>query len=241
VVVVDGECRTEEPVIAVRGLVAVSLQRTAIGTWEQPPPSFGALPMVRMGPAEVIAPLPAEEAVWIGITPLQEFGLAAIRAGAIGDGPVVDIITGASYVPRPLARPQNYIVSPIQRSIDGVPHEAHKARQLVRHSVVEGTFKCTRTTVTVAPFRGKAPIVHLNDLRPVLRGASSGGRVNRMAASSVPCEVVRDPFGLSSWDFESSEGLSITFVSPQDYFKRTGHAFDQPLDEQSRYHGWRFP
>jgi hypothetical protein len=234
---------------------AISLQRTRrlLEPSPRPPASYGSLPIwwgdaasQREFDADVLVPAMGKEAFWIGLEPIDDRIASALRIGVetAGSKGLVDAVTGEAWSTRPSAKPQNYLVSPPQRSLYGITNEPGWARQFVPADGAVGDV--TRLTLIHAslrripkhlPPREPSPLLHDGDWQP----PHEPHQAPFAAGAYVPQILATDPYGLAQWHFAAGRSLTLAFV-PRDVFaRRSGIPALEPLDPSKTYRGWRLP
>lgn len=237
------------------GPVLVSFQRTRQLEDHEPSvssSSYGVLPIARAASSDdtapsVIVPIGDDEAFWLGLETVDEDEPSAVRV-VIETPTRIDVLTGSVPGEALTDDPQNYIVVPFQRSLEGVWAGRSTARQFVRvaRSPVAAPCEVMRFEV----FR-RRPVI-----APVARPPAPHGRLHAGPQESNHPEpespeqnapghalqrIEPDPYGPSAWQLDASSTVRVRLVSLAEYTALTGHVAPDRLDPSEIYRGWRLP
>lgn len=211
------------------------------------PPALGTLPIHRVEeyadrvPPEwrerggVFIPLYQREALWLSLRG-DDWHPVAVRV-AVGR---VDALTGERWQPKLRAKPQNYLVAPLQPWLDGINSGAGTVRQFVavplgRGDTVEGqvtgeeVFGGLQLRVHEAK-PGRFPEEDPNPprwqtvggMRPMM--ASPSPAMGLGAGGTLRQAIYPDPHGLQTWDPENYGDLVVHIVNSAAYQEITGQA-----------------
>lgn len=227
--------------------VYVSFERTRRhGPRDAPraPSSYGTAPIAAWGGghgADLIVPVRADEAIWLGLSAVQEDIPCAVRV--IVHEPIeVDVTTGVVPVEELSDTPQNYVVVPPQHAVTGVAAGEGVARQFVRISRSKNDALCRRVQLIVyAPTR--RVVVRASSPPPLLHlpRTNDNARRNADREGLVVQRIVEDPHGLDTWRGAVSISVTVELVAPEIYAGHTGRAAPGPLTDDTKYGGWRLP
>jgi hypothetical protein len=87
------------------------------------PRAYGRALLAMSRAGEVLAPVPAGEAIWLGFQPVDPDHPVAIRVRLEGDSPI-DAVSGEPWAPEMREAPRNYLVCPPDYWLAGVMTEA---------------------------------------------------------------------------------------------------------------------
>jgi hypothetical protein len=240
--------------------LAVSFQRTPRGSASAPPPltSYGALPIWlandrarRERAADALVPAMPEESFWIGIEPTDDRIATALRVGVqrAGEGTLIDAVTGRQWSNPLSSSPQNYVVSPPQRSLLGIANGDHEARRFTTLAASNGSRHGPGTLrlqfVNLLPS-------HVPSLPPppppipLLHGSRRGSATeqpsgNAAGPGTVPQRLAPDPYGLNHWSLDSAVTAMVRLVPPAEFEQWSGWPRPEPLDPSKIYGGWHLP
>jgi hypothetical protein len=237
------------------GLVLISFQRTRQLEDHEPSASsssYGALPMARAASSDaaapsVIVPIGDDEAFWLGLETVDEDEPGAVRV-LIETPTTIDALTGGAPGEALTDDPQNYVVVPLQRSLEGVRAGQSTARQFVRvaRSLVAAPCEVMRFVV----FRLRPGIA------PAPRPPAPHGRLHAGSQESSHPEpespeqnecghalqrIEPDPYGPDAWQPDAPFTVRVRLVSPAEYTALTGQVAPDRLNPSEIYHGWRLP
>jgi hypothetical protein len=226
--------------------VYVSFERTRrLDPGDPPlaPPSYGAAPIAPgdgAHGADLIVPVRDDEAIWLGLSAVDEEIPCAVRV-IVREPVEVDAATGAPPVAAFSDSPQNYVVVPPQHAVTGVAAGGGVARQFVRterpglHAschVLQLVVRAAARRVA-APAPAPPPLLH--------EPAGTGARPSADRAGLVVQRLVTDPHGLARWRRAPSISVSVALTAPEVFTRHTGRAAPGPLTDATRYGGWRLP
>ena len=222
--------------LRVRG-VAFSFQR--IRRDVAPTPSRGVLPVLgtaRLPRAHALGwprtaflvPVPAGEALWIGLGE-STAGPAAIRARLDG----LDGITGLAWDATLSTDPQNYVVWPLQRWIEG----AYRDGRLRQRFALDAEPWRLLEFVIVAPGRGGSRPAPARPRARVPVQQEIGGAGGAMAE---PGALVPDRSGIR-WATAPRATIRVYLTSPAVYADVTGRPPLPEVADEDTYRGWRLP
>lgn len=236
--------------IRIAGALLVSLQRTRQLTESATsirPLSYGALPIAMVpgdpGPDRILVPVGQSEAFWLGMRAIDSAAPVALRV-AVVEPVLVDAVTGRRWVDTLADSPQNYVVCPPQRGLDGVQQQALRAKQFARMPESDHALACHRLKLIAFPSGRRLSQRELPHVAPSpLHGASVGGGHDGLAgAMGVFQEILPDPFrDATPWSNERCCEFTVEVVSPEEYSAVTGEGLLPHLDTLSTYGGWRLP
>lgn len=222
---------------------AVAFQRTLRipddGQTYPLPPGLGRLParwIQGSKPAQLIVPLAAREALWIGF----DAPAAEPHAVMLGLG-TVNAVTGEAWTPELRSDPQNYLVCPPQLWLDGVKVSRDRVRQFI--STPMGSGRSIEAQIS----GGEEGVMHLVAVPPRPGSipdpaASSGGggaelrqrSMNLGAGGQMRQRLYPDPHGRHVWDSAHATGVDVVLASPEEFSARTGEtAPPSPIDART--------
>src|SRR4051812_20896236 len=178
------------------------------------PPGLGRLPVRWIdggGPAQLVVPLAAREALWIG------FDAPAARPHAVMLGlGRVNAVTAEPWTAQLRSDPQNYLVCPPQLWMDGVKIDRDRIRQFVStpagsgrsiEAQISGREEGVLHFVVVPPHAGSIP-----DPRASPAGAipeRPQRSMNLGAGGQMRQRLYPDPHGLQVWDSASAASVDV--------------------------------
>jgi hypothetical protein len=142
----------------------------------------------------------------------------------------IDAVTGLSTIDDELGEtPQNYLVCPPQRALDGVRVSADCVEQFVTR---DGSRASCSVLMVVA--------------MPTLAALPSRAAVTAAAATPARCDAIRqalapDPYGPHCWDGSQAVAVRMRLLPAERYAAVTGEPLPETLVETSTYRGWRLP
>jgi hypothetical protein len=236
------------------GPILVSFQRTAQTRGAaDPPASHGAAPLVELrkpgAAADLLIPVDDAEAIWLGLEPAVANLPAAVRVQVMA--PVaIDAVTGGDWTDELSRAPQNYLVCPPQRSLDGVQAGPGRARQLVRHAgpgmTADSCVEVVLLRITSIPrgqpvsrAEGPSQVGPLHDTDPSVGGAARRARAG--SGTGVPQLILVDPYPLDGWDTDAASSVTVQLADPAVFTALTGRPAPSLVPEADRYLGWRLP
>ena len=168
-----------------------------------------------------------DEGFWLSFTAVDE-AVTALRV--VVEAPrTIDAISGSASVASALTgAPQNYLVCPLQTALDGVYVSADCVSQFATGAGSAGA--CSLLSLTAVP---AAAALRLRDAQPPLATAAAA------ACAEISQVLVRDPYGIGSWDESRAVTVRLRFTAPDAFLAATGTAVFEPLDEARTYTGWR--
>lgn len=201
--------------------------------------SYGALPMARAA-SSVIVPIGDDEAFWLGLETVDEDEPSAVRV--IIENPTIDALTGGVPGEALTDDPQNYVVVPLQRSLEGVWAGPSTARQFVRVARSPVAAPCEVMRFVVFRLRP--------EIAPALRPRAPDGRLHAGSQESSHPEqqnelghvlqrIEADPYYPDAWQIDAPFTARVRLVSPAEYTELTGQAAPDRLDPSEIYRGWR--
>jgi hypothetical protein len=226
--------------------VYISFERTRrLGPGDAPraPSSYGATPIAPWDGghnADLIVPVRDDEAIWLGLSAVQNEIPCAVRV-IVREPIEVDATTGGPPAEGLSDTPQNYVVVPPHHAVTGVAAGEGVARQFVRMSRSENDAACRR--VQLSAYTPTRPVaVRASSSPPLLhQPARNDGRQSVNGTGLVVQRIVVDPHGLDTWRRAASVSVIVELVTPEAYTGHTGRAAPGPLTEDTRYGGWRLP
>ena len=208
------------------------------------PTSYGVAPICEIdgsGGLRAIAPLPEDEAMWIGLSPIEGDLPSAVRV-VIRQPDEIDAITGSDPLTTLARSPQNYVVAPPQHIVAGVSVSPHHARQFVRLPRSSQDAACQRLELTLY-----APSSLTTVQTPVASEALADRRELTEQPNSergkglVIQKIDPDPFRSDVWNHTAIALVSVEFAMPQTFTRLTGRPMPGELNDRSIYGGWRLP
>lgn len=253
----------EYAVVAGRRL-SVSFQRTRRLSESEhshmPPTSLGALPVHgvadyrgRVAPEwmdlwGVFLPLLPEEAFWLGFSGAG-WKPSAVKVATAG----LDAITGMGWSEGLHHDPQDYVVCPPQRSLDGIYAGGKLVRQFVP---VESERRAGGQPISSVP----AMRIVIFEQKPHLFAKQPPVRIPRepdvfhspeplpsrkeivvSAGAAINQEILPDPQGIEAWDQTASVSLYVYWVDREKYHEITGQKAPGPRSDAEGYTGYRLP
>jgi hypothetical protein len=238
----------------------VSFQRTQAVTTRLhtslPPPSWGILPVhpVSDYPARFpqlegranafLIPVGEEESVWLGFGQ-SAWPPRAVKVGVDGRNAVSGTVWSADLSPRP----QDYLVSPPQQSLEGVRAQDGSVRQIIRRTesdISDWEVNLIKLLVyeSKSGLFSASPAPRLPDPVDVLHGPHDefqpdagaqtlGGRIEK--------EIRPDPYGPETWDAVSRVSFCVYMVGHEEYKEVTGLEPPPRRDPADVYRGYRLP
>lgn len=205
------------------------------------PPTFGPFPMYRardyaerlpagwVGRVEFFVPVRQWEALWISFQ-AEEWKPNAVQVGSGG----VNALTGERFPSALKAKPQNYLVCPLQPWLDGFHTAEGVVRQFVAAPLGEGKTveeqlgkAEARGGLSIRAFEPKAglfpdrkprgftsSLMALESMAPVEMGLGAGGAIEQA--------VYPDPHGVKTWDAASSVTVEIGLLNSTAFREITG-------------------
>lgn len=211
-------------------------------------PSFrsqGALPLAAAG-EDLLLPVSASEAFWIGVYAEARGALLCFRFAVMADsGSIVDALTGEAWLEKLDNSPQNYVVCPPQRAIDGVFGQ-HGARPFARTTrVPQRHHPCHRMTICVRGPKNRNAAGAASERSRVAQGSPQPMKAIGPIASTTTDvdrkpQILADPLGAEWWDESLCLTLSVELVSFERFEQLTGYV-PPASDPASSYGGWRLP
>jgi len=237
----------------------VSFQRThQVEVGEKltlPPRSYGTAPLVALGQNQQVHGDPErrigvcvgeDEAVWLGLQPSDESTPCGLRV-AVTEPTFIDAVSGTLWSDSLQKSPQNYLVVPPQRSLDGVTAGEGRSLQFVRVDRSRRVYVCHRMRLTAIPpiriprnRKGRRPSMLLHDEESERPDSSILTPVPQ-DPSLVPQAIAKDLYGLSFWSPEKAVSVELCFISPAEYQRISGLESPTPLDIQDTYQGGTLP
>jgi hypothetical protein len=205
--------------------------------------SHGAMPLVEVEEA-VLLPVSRSEAFWIGLESDEEAAALCLRIAACDTGRSKrDALTGNAWLETVSNAPQNYVVCPPQRAIDGVaaPHRPHPFARVT--NLPQHYYACHELRISTMPLRqdltsGSREVP--SDDRPFLRQMAIEPIVHSGTAEIEDSAVLPDPYGKECWDTARIATVRLELVTFEKFQDVTGKA-PPPLDPEGAYEGWRLP
>lgn len=193
-------------------------------------PSCGALPVLPTGSGQLALPCPDGQAFWIGLVsspPGHRYRLRVLVSTASGDR--VDALTGGPVLGKGPTGVEEFLEPP-------------------RHGI-PGIFRGDGSWWAFTRNAGEttAPACHEIELR--CRAAATAARIQQStglgrqhAEAGYPSSPAEPSPGKSTLSIEDGETFSVRVdvVEPEHFYVLGGRRL-QPLDESSRYRGWRLP
>jgi hypothetical protein len=221
--------------LSLAGRVRVSVQRTRpLAAASVPPRSYGAARLAANPSAadEVLVGIGDDDAFWLGFTAVDASAPAALRV-IVDEPAALDAVTGQAAQGGALRdSPQNYVVCPLQRALDGVRVSIDCVAQFVTRAGSRGT--CSLLSVVAVPSRSAIPAMSVS-------AVASTAPVTTAPCDGIRQAFVRDPYGRDYWDESRAITVHLRIVPPQRYAALTGDPVPEPLDEANTYRGWRLP
>ncbi|HEX2222445.1 MAG TPA: hypothetical protein VHK06_07950 [Candidatus Limnocylindria bacterium] len=226
------------------GRLYVSFQRTAQAERsETQPASYGASPVAAAPPhlaADVLVPVHEDEALWLGLEPVEAGAPVALRVEVTAPEQL-DAVTGQPPAGDMRRAPQNYLVCPPQRAMDGVQHGPHRARQFVRRARSEAFQEVTSLRLTTIPGQSRKPLPGAAAPRPLRAPLDARSRSSDGASIGVPQTIAPDPYQPAEWKLTDAASATVLLVDPGTWSDLTGRPAPPPRTDDDRYRGWRLP
>jgi len=236
--------------------LSVSFQRTRRLAAQQlpypPPSSLGALPVHGtaqykgriphewMLPVGVFLPIVPGEAFWIGFRGSESKPVAVKVAIE-----KLDAISGTAWHEGLNDDPQDYLVCPPQRSLDGVHAEGQLARQFVAaKSETKAEKKPSSGPMRILVYDAKEG--RFSETQPTRSSLTpdvlhSFGQISVRPGSVVAQNILIDPHGIECWDQRNFASLFVYWVYPDHYHAITGQEPPGPASESEGYKGHLLP
>ncbi len=213
--------------ILATSFLEVSFQRyprAPEGRIQAAPSSCGALPVALAASQRALVPLDAEEAVWIGLAARGEKTVVRVNARAETDRGPLDVTVDSGRRSQ-----ESGVLVPPTRLLEGIAAPEGGFWPIARVSVtpdapavrslwIEATLFAARRAKGASPGAGQPQ----HGFGPSERQDPQSGAPNGAVAAGGP------------------ERIRIVFVAPANFADATGLTWT-PLDQQSRYGGWRLP
>ncbi len=207
------------------------------------PPALGTLPIQRVAdfadrvPAEwrerggIFIPLYQREALWLSFRG-QDWHPVAVQV-AVGQ---VDALTGDRWQPRLSAKPQNYVVAPLQPWLDGINSGAGTVRQFVAMPLGQGYTVEGQVTgqevfggLQLRVYDAKPGRFPDEDPNPPafgrvsMFGSAPESPAMGLGAGGVMRQAIYpDPHGVATWDEKNYGELVVHIVNSERYREITG-------------------
>lgn len=219
--------------LIVAGLASLTFHRTPQSAcFDAPPRSHGLAPLTALAAgagADVAVATDDDDSLWLS---LESREAVALRFAVVAET-VIDAVSGGEWSDRLSQAPQNYVVVPPQRALDGIQIDRLRARPIARAPRIEGVARCELLRVALLPGRGRstpAPI-------PRAHGASVSTRFER----GVPQQVLPDPFGADHWDMARASRTVVRLVGYESFERVVASARTAPERGPGSYGGWHLP
>jgi hypothetical protein len=215
------------------------MPQSAWGRTGESPRSFGALPLGWRG-RDVLLPVAHDEAFWLSFDPADAETSSAIRI-AVSATTLRDAVSGGDWSSKMQIRPQNYVVCPPQRAINGVAEVDRPFRPFARVTLMPEFFQCCALDLyAIPPLRRMAPQQPTRPIGLQPHPLSSCGPIGIAQNRSGAAEILPDLLGPAAWDVARIARVRVRLVSPECFRAETGIA-SVPLSPESHYRGWLLP
>jgi hypothetical protein len=240
-------------------ILRVSFQRTikrsSAETLSSVPRSYGASPIEVIPEdrrhyghiaAHMVVPVRDDAAFWLGISPVHEWvpGALRVRIEAPED---LDAVSGLPWSDQLRSDPQNYIVSPPQRSLLGLRVPSGKVRQFVRAGRSATSMECRQVVLTALEALQWERTETVSQPQTVLHGPvaldgnSEQPSGEQTYTSHLQETVLLDPYGRDFWNVRRAVSVRIALVNDDEFTKLTGKFPPGPLNESETFGGWHLP